>query len=118
MDNEEAPRAAFVARYGEIDECESRTEKDAWRAAYNGFTLGWNAAYKTYAAQLAAARAVIAAFVYPFAPMTPEQTEAVRAWQAVNALETEPHDTPACATCGSALEAVRPGKWQCPKCEG
>lgn len=34
--------------------------------------------------QLAAARAVISAFVYPFAPMTPEQTEAVRAWRAVN----------------------------------
>lgn len=29
----------------------------------------------------------------------------------------EPHpETPACATCGSVLEAVRPGKWQCPQC--
>lgn len=69
-------------------------------------------------AQLAAARAVISAFVFPFAPMTPEQTEAVRAWRAVNTLETEPPETPACGTCGNALEAVRPGKWQCPKCEG
>jgi len=24
---------------------------------------------------------------------------------------------PTCATCGSSLQAVRPGKWQCPKCE-
>jgi hypothetical protein len=24
---------------------------------------------------------------------------------------------PTCAACGSPLQAVRPGKWQCPKCE-
>lgn len=38
---------------------------------------------------LAAARAVIAAFVYPHAPMTPAQRETWEAWEKLNDKETE-----------------------------
>lgn len=69
----------FEKAYTPFWVCETQAEKEDWYMMLSAFKMGWEAYRRTAAPDasvLAAARAVIAAFVYPHAPMTPAQREA------------------------------------------
>ena len=82
----------FEKAYTPFCECETQAEREDWYETLGAFKMGWEAYRRTAApdtSALAAARAVIAAFVYPHAPMTPAQRETWEAWEKLNDKETE-----------------------------
>lgn len=86
MNNEEVRKELQMGlKYSQVKEIYKRAKWLIYANLYDERSLARDmVAAAQLTAQLTAARAVISAFVYPFAPMTPEQTEAIRAWRAVN----------------------------------
>lgn len=124
---------AFEKVYPFTD-CESQKEKDDWYETLGAFTMGWNAREKLTPGDKVPVndltekllQALLLEFEImdkSFSPYAEDLNTAdddkVRAVIARTIAELADEDLlHYCTNCSTPLQAVRPGKWQCPNCEG